>query len=203
MKKVGDMRQEASCFLLPLVTARVFNPRTEWRSTFCASCTFDSAPNDPKLAPRCRCVGGVIASCASGATGVETSFEDPDNGGTTPPPPPPPPASAFAGTYATAVTLASNTCGPVTVQSLPTTVTHNAGSTAISMVHGGTTYSGTVAGDSSFTTSPVDVDVGDGFQYRITLAGRFGNRSFVADATVDRSGTGGPCRFVAHWVGTR
>ena len=138
-------------------------------------------------------VAFALVACGGGG--------DPDDGGTTPPPPPP--ASAFAGTYATAVTLVSNSCGSVTVQSLPTTVTHNAGSTAISMVHGGTTYSGTVAVDSTFTTSPVDVDVGDGYQYRITLAGRFGNRSFVADATVDRSGGGASCRFVAHWVGTR
>lgn len=125
-----------------------------------------------------------------------------DDDGTTPPPPPPP-VSPFAGTYATAVSLSSTTCGPVTVQSLPTTVAHNAGSTSISMVHGGTTYPGTVAADSTFTTTPVDVDVGDGFQYRITITGRFGTRSFVADATVDRNGSGGACRFVAHWVGSR
>jgi len=123
-----------------------------------------------------------------------------DDDGTTPPPPA---ASPFAGTYATAVTLASNSCGPVTVQSLPTTVTHTAGSSAVTLVHGGTTYPGTVAADSTFTSSPVNVDVGDGFQYLIIVAGRFGNRSFVADATVDRSGGSGPCRFVAHWVGTR
>lgn len=122
--------------------------------------------------------------------------------GTTPPPPPP--VSPFAGTYATAVTLSSTTCGPVTVQSLPTTVTHTAGSPTIVVAHGGTTYPGSVSADSSFTTTPVEVDVGDGFQYRITVVGRFGTRSFVADATVDRSGGGGAsCRFVAHWVGSR
>ena len=143
---------------------------------------------------------GVIVTFTLGACG---RGGNPDVGGTTNPPPPSPPTSAFAGTYATAVTLASNTCGPVTVQSLPTTVAHNAGSTSISMVHGGTTYPGTVAADSTFATTPVDVDVGDGFQYRIKVAGRFGNRSFVAVATVDRAGTGGPCRFIAHWVGSR
>src|SRR6185503_7696391 len=96
--------------------------------------------------------------------------------------PPPPPATTFAGTYATQVSLTQNSCGTVTVQSLPTTVTHNASSGAVTFVHGGTTYAGTVATDSSFTTTPRDVDVGDGFQYRITIGGRFGNRSFVADA---------------------
>ena len=122
------------------------------------------------------------------------------NGGTTTPPPA---QSPFAGTYNTAVTLTQNSCGAVTVQSLPTAVSHTAGSTVVTVVHGGSTYPGTVAADSTFTTTPVEVDVGDGYQYRITIAGRFGNRSFVADATVDRTGTGGPCRFVAHWVGTR
>jgi hypothetical protein len=125
-----------------------------------------------------------------------------DSEGTTTPPPPAGPG-AFAGTYATEVTLGQTTCGAITVQSLPTTVTHNATTNAITLVHGGTTYAGTVAVDSTFATSPRDVDVGDGYQYRITIAGRFGNRSFVADATVDRSGSGASCRFVAHWVGSR
>jgi hypothetical protein len=116
---------------------------------------------------------------------------------------PPPPPTGFAGTYATQVTLAQNTCGTITVQSLPTVVTHNVASAAITLLHGGTAYSGSVAGDSTFTTVPRDVDVGDGFQYRITIAGRFGTRSFVADVTVDRSGSGVPCQFVAHWVGSR
>jgi hypothetical protein len=116
---------------------------------------------------------------------------------------PPPAASGFAGTYATQVTLTQNSCGTVTVQSLPTTVTHNATSGAVTLVHGGTSYSGRVAGDSSFATTPRDVDVGDGNQYRVTVAGKFGNRSFVADATVDRSGATGHCQYVAHWVGSR
>lgn len=115
----------------------------------------------------------------------------------------PPPVGGFTGTYATQVTLAQNTCGSVTVQSLPTTVTHNATSGALTLVHGGATFAGTVAADSTFTTTPRDVDVGDGYQYRIAIAGRFGNRSFVADATVDRSGVGVPCQYVAHWVGSR
>lgn len=122
-----------------------------------------------------------------------------DSNGTTPPPGP----GTFAGTYATQVTLGQNTCGAITVQSLPTTVTHNATTNAITLVHAGTTYAGMVSADSTFATSPRDVDVGDGYQYRIAIAGRFGNRSFVADATVDRSGMGAACRFVAHWVGSR
>ena len=130
----------------------------------------------------------LLAACGGGD----------DSDGVTPPPP-----AGFAGTYATQVTLAQNTCGSVTVQSLPTTVTHNTTSGALSLVHGGTTFSGTVAADSTFTTTPRDVDVSDGYQYRVTIAGKFGNRSFVADATVDRSGIGAACRYVAHWIGSR
>lgn len=115
----------------------------------------------------------------------------------------PPPPAGFGGTYATAVTLTQNSCGSVTVQSLPTTVTHNATSGTITLVHGGTSYSGTVATDSTFSTVSRDVDVGDGFQYRVTISGRFGVRSFVADATVDRSSGSSSCRYVAHWIGTR
>ena len=145
---------------------------------------------------------GTMRACAVAVaiTGCGGSGS-PDSDGTTTPPPPV--QSPVAGTYATAVTLVQNSCGSVTVQSLPTTVTHDASSGAISLVHGGTTYNGTVATDSTFLTSPRDVDVGDGYQYRITVAGRFGNRSFVADATVDRNGAGASCRFVAHWAGTR
>jgi len=139
-----------------------------------------------------RAVGASLAIACGGGS---------DSDGTTVPPPPP--APGFAGTYATQVTLAQNSCGAITVQSLPTTVTHTVASGAITLVHGGTTYSGSVAVDSTFATTARDVDVGDGFQYRITIAGRFGNRSFVADATVDRSGSGAACQFVAHWVGSR
>ena len=140
------------------------------------------------------CAAVLLTACGGG-NGSEPSD--------TTPPPPPPVQSGFGGTYATQVTLVQNNCGSVTVQSLPTTVTHESSTGAVTLVHGGTTHAGAVAADSSFVTSPRDVDVGDGFQYRVTITGRFGNRSFVADATVDRSGSGASCRYVAHWIGTR
>lgn len=138
-----------------------------------------------------RILATAVAVIAIGCSGNSDS--------SSPPPSPP----GFTGTYATQVTLAQNTCGTITVQSLPTVVTHSVASGAITLVHGGTTYSGSVAADSTFTTVPRDVNVRDGFQYRINITGRFGNRSFVADVTVDRSGSGIPCQFVAHWVGSR
>jgi hypothetical protein len=109
----------------------------------------------------------------------------------------------FAGTYATDVTLSSTTCGPVTVQDNPTVVEHQEGASAVSFRHAGTTYSGTVAADSSFTTTPKAVSIGDGYNYTITIAGRFNPNAFEANATVNRSGGAGPCQFVVHWAGTR
>jgi len=142
------------------------------------------------LTRRVWCVAAaLLAACGDGES---------DSDGITPPPP-----AQFGGTYATQVTLVQNSCGSVTVRSLPTTVTHNATSGSLTLVHGGTTFAGTVAADSTFSTTTRDVDAGDGYLYRITIAGRFGNRSFVADATVDRSGAGTPCQYVAHWVGSR
>src|SRR5262245_33913523 len=90
-------------------------------------------------------VAAVVLLTACGGGGSE-----PDDTA----PPPPPSTQGFAGTYATQVTLVQNTCGSVTVQSLPTTVTHELSTGAVTFVHGGTTYSGTVATDSSFTTTP-------------------------------------------------
>jgi hypothetical protein len=150
------------------------------------------SPSSPIPAAVPRKVGLMLLLALAGCGGS-------DSEGTTPPPPP----TSFAGTYATTVTLAQNTCGAVTVQSLPTTVTFDATSRAVGLTHGGTTYTGTVAADSTFTTAARDVNVGDGFQYVVTVTGKFGARSFTADARVDRSGSGAACFYVAHWVGSR
>ena len=112
-------------------------------------------------------------------------------------------ASGFGGTYATAVKLSSTSCGPITVQDNPTVVEHQEGSSAISFRHAGTTYTGTVAGDSSFATTPKEVSIGDGYNYTITIEGRFHPNSFDAVATVNRTGGSGPCQFVVQWTGTR
>lgn len=116
---------------------------------------------------------------------------------------PPPSQVGFSGSYNTSVTLTSTTCGPINVQDNPTAVTHTQSSGAITLTHAGTTYDGTVAADSTFSTNPISVDVGDGYQYFIVIAGRFRVNAFEADATVDRSGVGDPCRYVVHWMGSR
>jgi hypothetical protein len=133
---------------------------------------------------------GMIACGSSTTTGPKTTT-------TTPGPGP------FAGIYATRVTLLQSSCGAVTVQDNPTTVTHDTATRAVSFAHVGQTYSGTVGADSSFTTVPRQVNVNDGFLYTITLAGKFRPLAFDADATIDRTGGGGPCRFSVRWQATR
>lgn len=134
------------------------------------------------------CIAAMLALCACGGS----SPSGPD-----------PAASGFAGTYATRVTLAENGCGPVIVQDNPTIVTYQEATRAVTFSHAGTTYAGTVAADSTFTTTPRVVDVGDGYAYTIAIAGRFGPGSFDADATVDRASASSACRYVVHWAATR
>jgi hypothetical protein len=94
----------------------------------------------------------------------------------------------------------------VTVQDNATTVTHVVATGAVTFFHAGITYTGTVkAADSTFTTPARAVNVNDGFNYSIGLAGRFTANAFDADATVDRTTQqgGSPCQFIVHWAGTR
>ena len=110
---------------------------------------------------------------------------------------------SFAGNYATRVTLTSNNCGTINVQDNSTVVTHDAASGAVTFTHAGFTYSGTVKADSTFTTTPRAVNVNDGFNYSIAIAGRFRALALDADATVDRTGGSAACRYVVHWAGSR
>ena len=110
----------------------------------------------------------------------------------------------FGGNYTTIVSLAENSCGAITVQNNPTVVTHDTDSGAITLTHAGVVYTGRViVSDSSFTTVARQVNVGDGYMYRIEIAGRFRANAFDASATVDRTKQGEACRFVVHWAGTR
>jgi hypothetical protein len=116
---------------------------------------------------------------------------------------PPQTSSSFAGTYATRVTLTSNNCGGVTVQDNPTVVTHDVSTGAVTFTHAGFTYSGAVKADSTFTTTARAVNVNDGFNYSIAIAGRFRPSALDADATVDRTGGSAACRYIVHWTGSR
>ena len=113
-------------------------------------------------------------------------------------------AVEFGGNYATVVSLAENTCGAISVENNPTVVTHDADSSTVTLTHAGVVYSGhVIAADSTFTTVPRVVNVGDGFTYNIAIAGRFKENAFDANASIDRTGKGNACRFAVHWVGTR
>ena len=107
----------------------------------------------------------------------------------------------FSGLYATTVTLGQNSCGAVTVQNNNTNVVHNSLTGAVTLTHAGQTYSGTVASNGSFTTTPKAVNVGDGFNYSITIAGQFVGNTLTADVTVDRTGQGSACQYIVHWTG--
>jgi hypothetical protein len=114
---------------------------------------------------------------------------------------------SVGGTYGTAVSMASNTCGnTVSIQPLQTVVAHASGATTFTLTHG-VAHSGTINSTAAFTTSPTVVqDPGNGgVQSTISIAGQFSTTGFVADATVDVLQTQQPnnCKYVVHWVGTK
>lgn len=99
-------------------------------------------------------VAAVAAACSSGG--------DSDPGPTT--------GISVGGTYQTAVTLVSNDCPGQTVEQHSTVVNHVPGGEALSLVHAGSTYSGTLAADGAFSTTPV-TQVFDGISYVISISG--------------------------------
>ena len=115
---------------------------------------------------------------------------------------PPPAPQSFAGRYATAVTLRDNDCGPVTVQSMPTTVRHAAGDTALAITHGPLTYDGMVRADGSFRMRPLSLPPDGGVVTTITINGRIAGGRLSAAVRVD-VGRGPPCHYTVDWSGTR
>ncbi len=109
----------------------------------------------------------------------------------------------IAGTYNTAVTLRESTCQGITVQSNPTTVTHTAGATTVTLTHVGNAYTGTVQSNGAFTTSPRAVS-GGGETHTLTIAGRFTRTGFDATVTADVvRADNSTCRYVVIWTATR
>jgi hypothetical protein len=107
-----------------------------------------------------------------------------------------------AGTYATAVTLTQNSCGAVTVQPNPTTVTHAAGATALTVSHAGQSYTGTLQSNGAFSTTPRTLSA-NGETYVISISGQFSTTGFVADTQVQVQRSSGACAYIVHWVGTK
>ena len=114
-----------------------------------------------------------------------------------------PDALRVAGTYPTAVSLGPNTCTGITVQPMTTQVSHAPGATVLSLVHAGQTYSGTVARDGTFATTPHSVGTAAEL-HTLTIAGQFSTTGFEAtvDASVSANGVH-QCDYVVNWVGTK
>ncbi|MEO7795455.1 MAG: hypothetical protein ABIV06_11850 [Thermoanaerobaculia bacterium] len=127
-------------------------------------------------------------------------------GGSPTAPPPPAPVSPIAGRYDVAVALGVNSCGAVTVQTQPTSVTHSVGDSRFTLVHGGNTFSATLNPDSSFVTDPLPLAGGDGSTLSVRIAGRFPNLAIEATVTVDirdRPVAPATCSYVVAWTGTK
>jgi hypothetical protein len=113
---------------------------------------------------------------------------------------------AVAGTYATHVTLLpdSNSCGAVTVEDGPTTVTHTPGARTLSLAHAGNAYVGSVDDSGRFATPTATISA-SGSRYRLTIVGRFSRTGFDARVHVAVQQPAPPptCAYNVHWVGAK
>ena len=126
-------------------------------------------------------------------------------GGATPPTTTPPQTSSpqVAGQYDVAVRLQQNDCAAApTVLPQPTSVSHTAGASAFSLVHGGLTVTGTVSREGTFTTAALAVQDPQG-PATLTIAGRFTTNGLDATVTVAVTAAGGACRYLVAWTGTK
>ena len=103
--------------------------------------------------------------------------------------------------FAAAVACCGNDCPGQTVQQHPTVVNHVQGGEALSLVHAGSTYGGTLTNDGAFTTSPV-TQVFDGISYVISISGQFTETTIDAAVLVE-AGRQPPCSFTARWAGPK
>lgn len=120
------------------------------------------------------------------------------NGG---PADPDPELISVGGSYQTVVTLVGSTCPGQTVQQHATGVNHQPGTTTLRLLHAGSTYTGTLDADGSFSTTAV-TQVFDGISFQISITGQFTETAMDALVTVaaDREP---PCTFSATWAGPK
>jgi hypothetical protein len=108
-------------------------------------------------------------------------------------------SSPYNGTYSTAVTLLGENCSPdPQVQNNPTVIAHSAGSASLSLMHAGTTYSGTVSSAGDFTVPQTSVGGGANV---ISIAGHFTGNGFTATVHVEQQQPA--CAYDVSWVGTK
>ena len=110
-------------------------------------------------------------------------------------------AISVGGTYQTAVTLVENNCPGQTVEQHETVVSHDPGSTSLSLTHAGSTYDGFLAADGSFSTTTV-TQVFGGVSYSIGMSGQFSVTDMDAQVHVE-AGRQPPCSFTARWAGPK
>jgi hypothetical protein len=138
-------------------------------------------------------LGAVVSpACGGGSSAAPATPTTPSN------------AIAVSGTYATRTTLIAerNTCGAVTVQDNPTTVTHSAGATEISLAHAGSTYRGTIDNRGQFATPPANYPFPDA-DYTIGLTGQFSATGFTATVELTKRAGSTTCTYAVSWLGTK
>jgi hypothetical protein len=144
---------------------------------------------------RATAVAIVLVACgSSGASGALDARSIPDAD---------PGAVSVGGTYPTDVSLRSSTCTGITVQSMTTTVAHAPGASELTLTHAGQTYSGTVARDGTFATTPHAVGPATEL-HTLTIAGQFSTTGFTATVTAAVSSNGvHQCDYVVGWLGAK
>lgn len=125
-------------------------------------------------------------------------------GGSSPTTPPPATVLSVGGAYTVAVALGDNSCGSVTVQTQPTSVTHTPGAGRFSLQHGPTTIQGAVANDGAFVGDPLALADG-ATALTLNIQGRFTATGLTATVTVDenRPAPTADCRYTVQWTGTK
>jgi hypothetical protein len=138
----------------------------------------------------------AAAACAIGMAGC--------GGGSTGPTPPTTPVRSVGGDYAMVVALGENGCGAVTVQPLPTRVTHTPGASQFQLAHGPGTYSGSFdeAAGGAFRTAVQTFSDATSSQ-TVHIQGRFTATGLEAVVTVDQTAPAPACRYLVGWTGTK
>ena len=139
-------------------------------------------------------LAALVLGCGGGGGGSPTA------------PPPPAPASPIAGRYDVTVALGANSCGAVTVQTQATSVSHAAGDSRFTLVHGANSFAGTLNADMTFVTDPLTLAGGDGSTLTVRIQGRFPSQAIEATVTVDVRGrpvVPATCSYVVAWTGAK
>lgn len=141
-------------------------------------------------------LNAAAAACVIGMAGC-------GGGGSTGPTGPTAPVRSVGGDYTMAVALGENSCGTVTVQPLPTRVTHTAGASQFQLTHGPGTYAGTfdeAAGGAFRTQAQTFADAGS--SQTVHIQGSFRTTGLDAVVTVDQT-VPTTCRYRVGWTGTK